>query len=449
LEQERLLGEGAGCQIGNLEPKGVGAMVPEIVRLERAGVCGCGELVAAGERAGYAPPQERVVCLACLAHESVDRENAEAARASSAVLPANWTADELVIAATLKALREASSPARRPSAPDVLHVPTEWSTSLSQPTSPAEMAAAPELPLTLPRRKPRLDPVPEVGLADPAVPPEPTTPTAFLAPRPSSAPPVADPSAPAVVAEPVAPVSAVSAPPAVATLVAPTAASVADKIAETQTRRSRHEAAASQDSQMPAAAPRRRAGLFSRLLTVRTFRAQQSQPRVSKAHASVRALLEGANTQGVLSLHNRRVPGRRGPIEHIAIGAGGLYVIDALHFKNASIEVRPAAHDSADGADDLVVGGRVMTAAVRAVAQRVEVLRMILLAAGLDDIPVTGALCFVDGLLPLAVADLDISGMHVLRPSGLPALVSGPGHYDQQDRETLRQFLAERLPEVA
>ena len=66
-----------------------------------------------------------------------------------------------------------------------------------------------------------------------------------------------------------------------------------------------------------------------------------------------------------------------------------------------------------------------MTPAVRAVAQRVEVLRLILVAAGLDNVPVTGALCFVDGLLPLSVADLEVGGMHVLRPSGLTALVAG------------------------
>lgn len=432
-------------------------MVPEIVRLERAGVCGCGELVAAGERAGYVPPQERVVCLTCLANEPAGREHRDAPRASSAVLPASWTADELVIAATLEALRGGSAPTRRSSAPDILHVPTEWSsTPLSRP-APLEGtdAAPPEQLIVLPRRKPRLEPAPDADLVGPSV----AAPTAFLArPRPSAPPaaPPATPPAASPVASPVAPSAApavIPAAPAVTPPVSPAvtsaaAPSVAEKIAETQTRRSRHEAAAAQDLSMPAAAPRRRAGLFSRLMTVRTFRTQQAQPRVSKSHAAVRTLLEAADTKGVLSLHNRRVPGRRGPIEHIAVGASGVYVIDALHFKNASIEVRPAAESDAD-TDDLVVGGRVMTAAVRAVAQRVEVLRLILLAAGIDDVPVTGALCFVDGLLPLAVADLEVGGMHVLRPSGLTALVAGPGQYDERDRETLRHFLAERLPAVA
>ena len=159
----------------------------------------------------------------------------------------------------------------------------------------------------------------------------------------------------------------------------------------------------------------------------------------------MRDLLDATTNKGVLSLHNRRVPGRRGRIDHIAIGPAGIYVIDVLHFKNASIEVRPAS-DADAGTDDLVVGGRVMTAAVRAVAQRVEVLRLILLAAGLNDVPVTGALCFVDGLLPLSAAKLRIGGVQVIRPSGLPALVAGSGAYGPADRQTLHEFLAERLP---
>ena len=397
-------------------------MVPEIVRLERAGVCGCGELVGAGERAGYAALQEKVVCLACMAGGSPTPGPGAASPGGDAVLPATWTADELVIAATLKALREASAPAGRASMPAVLHVPTEWSNSLSGPAPLAGQAATQTNQLiTLPRRKARTETLPD---ADGAGSPEPTGPIT----TPPAAPTVAPEVAPSAALEP-----------------GPTAAA---EVAGTEAQRSRHEAAAVPDLLMPATAPRRRAGLFTRLLSVRSFRTQQGQPRVGKPQAAVCAILDAATTNGVLSLHNRRVPGRRGRIEHIAIGAAGVYVIDVLHFKNASIEVRPTGEADATG-DDLVVGGRVMTAAVRAIAQRVEVLRMILVAAGLDDVPVTGALCFVDGLLPLSVADLEIGGMHVVRPSGLTALVAGSGPYGPDDRDTLQQFLAERLPAVA
>ncbi|MEO6411183.1 MAG: nuclease-related domain-containing protein [Pedococcus sp.] len=404
-------------------------MVPEIVRLERAGVCGCGELVAAGERAGYAAQHARVVCLACLARMSVDSGPDEAPSGASALVPATWTADAHAIAATLDALRLQPLPTWSPCEPAVLHVPTEWSAPLSDPTALA-CARSTEMPLTLPRRKPRAGALPEVdatGTTDLTA--------AAITPRPTpSAPPPPTPTA-TLVSEPTPPEARVATP---SETRVPTESGA-------DTPGSRHEAAAVEDLSMPAAAPRRRAGLFGRLLTVRSFRTQQAAPRVTKQHAAVCALLDAAEARGVVSLHNRRVPGRRGRMEHIAVGAGGIYVVDVLHFKNASIEVRHADGPDA-GTDDLVVGGRVLTPAARAVAQRVEVLRMILLSAGLADVPVTGALCFVDGLLPLSVSDLQVEGMHVLRPSGLTALVAASGSISQRDCETLREFLAERLP---
>jgi hypothetical protein len=404
-------------------------MVPEIVRLERAGVCGCGELVAAGERAGYAAQQARVVCLACLARMSVDPGPGEAPHGATALVPATWTADAHAIAATLDALRHQPLATWSPCEPAVLHVPTEWSAPLAEPTALAGSGST-ELPLTLPRRRPRAEALPEVdavGLTDLS--------EAATTPRPTpSAPPAPTPSAPPL-SEPT---------PSEAGGATPSEARVPTE-SEADTQAPRHEAAAAEDLRMPASAPRRRASLFSRLLTVRSFRTQQAAPRVTKQHAAVRTILDAAEAKGVVSLHNRRVPGRRGRMEHIAVGAGGIYVVDVLHFKNASIEVRPANGPNAD-TDDLVVGGRVLTPAARAVAQRVEVLRMILLSAGLGDVPVTGALCFVDGLLPLSVADLQVGGMHVLRPSGLTALVAASGSISLRDCETLREFLAERLP---
>jgi hypothetical protein len=289
------------------------------------------------------------------------------------------------------------------------------------------------MPITLPRRKPRTE-----GLLGIDVSGTTDLTEAVATPRPTpSAPPPPAPAIPAI--------AAIEPTPSEVEVRAPSEARVpTSSDTDTDTRSSRHEAAALEDLSMPAPAPRRRAGLFSRLLSVRAFRTQHAQPRVTKSHAAVCNLLDAAAAKGVLSLHNRRVPGRRGRIEHLAVGAGGVYVVDALHFKNASIEVRPA--DDSDAGDDLVVGGRVLTPAVRAVAQRVEVLRLILVAAGLPDVPVTGALCFVDGLLPLTVADLRVGGMHVLRPSALTALVAGPGPLTSRDRETLREFLAIRLP---
>ena len=70
------------------------------------------------------------------------------------------------IAATLKALREGPPETWRPSEPEVLHVPTEWSAPLSEPAALAG-AGSTELPITLPRRKPRTEGLLEIDAPGP------------------------------------------------------------------------------------------------------------------------------------------------------------------------------------------------------------------------------------------------------------------------------------------
>ena len=47
--------------------------LPVVVRLVHAAVCGCGERVAGGERAGYLSTHEGVVCLGCMADYQAGR----------------------------------------------------------------------------------------------------------------------------------------------------------------------------------------------------------------------------------------------------------------------------------------------------------------------------------------------------------------------------------------
>jgi hypothetical protein len=209
------------------------------------------------------------------------------------------------------------------------------------------------------------------------------------------------------------------------------------------TRRSLREAA---ERNGRAPTHRGRGGLFTRLLTVRAFRTGHARARAASAPSqAVGAILEAAGVHGVLTLHQRRVPGHRGRIEHLAISACGVHVVDVRHFKNAAIELRPAG--VAGSPVELVVGGRVMTTAAAATARRVAGIRSILAGAGLDNVRVTGALCFVDGLLPLGVTDLRLHGVHILRPSNLTALVTRSGSLDAEHVLTLQEYLARHLPE--
>jgi hypothetical protein len=368
-------------------------MVPEIVRLERAGVCGCGEPVAAGERAGFVAHGEQVVCLRCLAQMSTRTAEAAAPRRVAGVAAplSPWMAEEAVIVATLQALRQ-DVPHAYPS-DATLHVPAEWSALATM--TPLSQAAPP----TVVAPEPVVSPEPMVSAPEPeAVRGALPAPEAAVAPGPHRE------------NEPTPATEAATEPAAASAVQAP-------------------------------ARPVRRAGLFSRILTVRSLRLQGQLGPTGRPGVVVAAILDDARVKGVLALHHRLVPGHRSRVEHLAVGASGIHIIDVKHFKNASIEVR-----SEGAVSDLVVGGRVMTAAVEATARRVAAVRSLLTTVGLGDIPVSGSVCFVDGLFPLGVADLEVKGIRVLRPSGLTAMVATPGEFGPLDRLALRDFLAEQLP---
>ena len=74
----------------------------------------------------------------------------------------------------------------------------------------------------------------------------------------------------------------------------------------------------------------------------------------------VAARLAELSGPGVLFLHNRLLgPGRRdGDVDHIALTAGGVYVIDAKRYKNAKVRVRHSGGLFSPVREQLMVNGR-------------------------------------------------------------------------------------------
>ena len=113
-------------------------------------------------------------------------------------------------------------------------------------------------------------------------------------------------------------------------------------------------------------------------------------------------------------LHDRRIPGTRANIDHIAVTPTGIYVIDAKKYKGRpSLKVeggilRPRV-------EKLLVGTRDQTKLVDGVLKQVDVVRVIV---G-DDTPVTGVLCFVEADWPLIGGAFTTSGVEVLWPKKL------------------------------
>ncbi|WP_344196377.1 nuclease-related domain-containing protein [Pedococcus aerophilus] len=141
-------------------------------------------------------------------------------------------------------------------------------------------------------------------------------------------------------------------------------------------------------------------------------------------------------------LHDRRIPKSRANIDHIAVTASGIYVIDAKKYKGRpqlKIEggvLRPRV-------ERLLVGRRDCTNLVDSVLKQVEAVRIGLAD---DTVPVHGVLCFVEADWPLFGGSFTTHDVQVVWPKKLyPQLqVDGPLSTDAID--TLHRRLANALP---
>ena len=120
--------------------------------------------------------------------------------------------------------------------------------------------------------------------------------------------------------------------------------------------------------------------------------------RVGEAgEIAVAAALERAvgKVAGVV-LHNRRMPGGRGDIDHIAIVPSGIYVIDAKAVQG-KVELRRPWFKP----PRLLIGGRDRTHYLDGLDRQTQAVRATLEAACRAPVPVQGALCFTHADLPL------------------------------------------------
>jgi hypothetical protein len=156
---------------------------------------------------------------------------------------------------------------------------------------------------------------------------------------------------------------------------------------------------------------------------------------------------------GVLFLHNRLLgPGRRDDdVDHIALTAGGVYVIDAKHYKNAKVEVRRSGGLFSPAREQLMVNGRDRSKLLDSVARQAAAVRTALdtfhhSGVTAADIPVVSVLCFVDAVLPM-FGTPRIGGVPLLGPKGTAKLLRKmTGPLDENTLAALHFHLAQALP---
>jgi Nuclease-related domain len=149
---------------------------------------------------------------------------------------------------------------------------------------------------------------------------------------------------------------------------------------------------------------------------------------------------------GVVVLHDRRMPGSRANIDHIAVAPSGVLVIDTKCYKG-KIEVRKPWF----GDPKLVIRGRDKTKLVDGLKSQVDAVR-----AGLavieQDVTVGGCFCFINpegqaggSGIPL-LRTLSIDGIPLYFPRRLSKRLNHPGPLGGEQIEVLTEALVELFP---
>jgi Nuclease-related domain len=150
----------------------------------------------------------------------------------------------------------------------------------------------------------------------------------------------------------------------------------------------------------------------------------------------------------VLFLQNRklRLGWRDVHLDLVAVGPGGVYVVDVKYHKGKKVEVRRAGGLSSPVREQLFIGDRDKTDLLESVARKSDAVRKAMIPfPGSEQVPVTTAMCFFDAELPL-FGSMRIGFVPCLAPTATAKLLSSPGLLDSAARLALHDHLARTLP---
>lgn len=140
----------------------------------------------------------------------------------------------------------------------------------------------------------------------------------------------------------------------------------------------------------------------------------------------------------VIVLHDRRVPGGRANIDHLAIAPSGVWVIDTKRYKGKVAVSAPLF-----GRAKLTIAGHDKSALAEGLAKQVDAVRACV-AERRDEVPVRGAMCFIDGELPM-LRTLTFQDLPLLYPKALAKRLNAAGPLDAASIRDLASSLAQRF----
>jgi nuclease-like protein len=148
---------------------------------------------------------------------------------------------------------------------------------------------------------------------------------------------------------------------------------------------------------------------------------------------------------GIAVLHDRRVPGTRGNLDHIVVAPAGVFVVDAKHYAGL---IRIRDRGSIFNRDErLYVGSRDCSRLAENMAWQVDAVRDVVnsIPDG-GSIPVQAVLCFVDGEWPLIGPPDSYKGVRLHGPRSIKRLLAEPGPLDAVRIRTINRTLSIAFP---
>jgi hypothetical protein len=153
-----------------------------------------------------------------------------------------------------------------------------------------------------------------------------------------------------------------------------------------------------------------------------------------------------AGVPDLVVLHDRRVAGTRGNIDHIVIASAGVFVIDAKRYQGL-IQIRDKG-GLFNRDERLYVGTRDCSELATNMGWQIAAVRQALTSAGIDvsAVPTTPVLCFVDGEWPLLLPPESFRGVRLEGKRSIKKLVVGSEALDAQAIERVGRALAAAFP---
>jgi hypothetical protein len=145
--------------------------------------------------------------------------------------------------------------------------------------------------------------------------------------------------------------------------------------------------------------------------------------------------LDALSNDVVRVLHDRKIPGLRANIDHVAVTPAGVFTIDAKRY-SGRLEVRARGRQ-------IWIKGRNRSNLLEQARNQTRTVTTVLENSGLEGVPVTPVLCFVETELPWLLAPKQVAGVLVTTPKKLPKAL-----FDAGARRSATQLDPSRLPTV-